>query len=329
MRRDILTLAAELSRREEPFVIATVVRREPASSAQVGDAAVITASGEFHGWLGGSCTQPTLAREAARALADGRPRLVALSPNPGADQRPGVTALPMTCHSGGSVDIYVEPVLPARRLLVFGRSPVARSLARLGKAMGYSVHAAGPEADRAAFPDADALTTDLAKLEPAPRGAAVVATMGEGDEEAIVAALGLEAEYVGLVASKKRFAEMREVLLSRGASGAALERLDCPAGLDIGAKTAEEIAVSILAGIVAKRSAGTRSAATPPSRTAAQAAAAKGLDPVCGMSVEIATARHRADVAGRAYVFCCGGCREKFLAAPERYGAPAGAGSRT
>lgn len=343
MRRDLLTLAAELAGRDEPFVFATVVRREAPSSAQVGDAAVVTASGEFRGWLGGSCTTPTVAREAARALADGRPRLVALSPDPAADRRAGVTAVPMTCHSGGSVDIYLEPVLPARRLFVFGHSPVARSLARIGKAMGFAVHAAGPDADRAEFPEADAIVTDFAALaaSPAARSAAVVATMGEGDEEALVAALGLRAEYVGLVASKKRFAEMRETLASRGATPAALAEVDCPAGLDIGAKSAEEIAVSIFAGIVAKRAAAGASAdaarpaapaATPsgmlPSRAQPPAGAGEGLDPVCGMTVEIATARHRAEVSGRTWVFCCSGCREKFLAAPERWGAAAPAGNR-
>src|SRR5437899_13025655 len=104
MRAELLELAADLARRGEPFVLAMVVRRESCSSAHQGDMAVITADGGYHGWLGGNCTQPTVKREAKRALADGRPRLVSLSPEPARDQRPGVTALPMTCHSGGSVD---------------------------------------------------------------------------------------------------------------------------------------------------------------------------------------------------------------------------------
>jgi len=327
VRRDVLKLAAELSAREEPFVLATVVRREAPSSAQAGDAAIVTISGEFHGWLGGSCTQPTVAREAVKALADGKPRLVGLSPDPAADRRPGVLALPMTCHSGGSVDIYIEPVLPARRLLVFGHSPVARALARLGKGMGMSVHAAGEGADREAFPDADRLGTSFSQVEKAPRAAAVVATMGEGDEEALLAAFAVEPEYVGLVASRKRFGEMRDTLLARGAAAEAVDRVDCPAGLDIGAKTPEEIALSILAGIVQKR-ASSRPAALPglPSRAAAPAAGE--VDPVCGMTVDPATARYKADHAGKTRYFCCGGCREKFLASPERFGAAQGAGHR-
>src|SRR5215471_14606667 len=139
MHAELLRQAAELAARGEPFVLAVVVRRRPASSAQAGDMALITAAGDFHGWLGGSCTQPTVVREARRALADGRPRLLALSPDPEAERRPGVAVFPMTCHSGGSVEIYLEPILPAARLLVLGASPTARALVKLGKAMGYAV----------------------------------------------------------------------------------------------------------------------------------------------------------------------------------------------
>ena len=128
MRAELLQLAADLSRKREPFVLAMVVRREPYSSAQPGDMAIITADGAYHGWLGGNCTQPTVKREARLALEDGRPRLVSLSPDPKSNHRPGVTALPMTCHSGGSVDIYLEPMLPPPQLLIFGESPCARAL---------------------------------------------------------------------------------------------------------------------------------------------------------------------------------------------------------
>src|SRR5204863_7267704 len=130
MRAELLQLAADLARKGEPFVLAMVVRRESYSSAHQGDMAVITADGAYHGWLGGNCTQPTVKREARQALADGKPRLVSLSPDPGENARPGVTALPMTCHSGGSVDIDLEPVLPAPRLQLFGEAPCARAPAR-------------------------------------------------------------------------------------------------------------------------------------------------------------------------------------------------------
>src|SRR5512139_3150170 len=118
MRADLLQLAAELAARGEPFVFAIVVRREPASSAQPGNMAIVTRDGVVHGWLAGSCVQPTVEHEARQALAEGLPRLVSLSPDPTRDQRPGVVVHPMTCHSGGTVDIYLEPVRPAARLLV-------------------------------------------------------------------------------------------------------------------------------------------------------------------------------------------------------------------
>src|SRR5262249_27378112 len=147
MRSELLALAAELAKRGESFALAIVVRRERASSAQLGDMALITEDGDFRGWLGGSCTEPTVMREARRALAERAAALVGLAPQPDADGRAGVSLFPMTCHSGGSVDIYIEPVLPPRRLLIFGLSPAARALAVLAKAVGYAVDAVDPGAD--------------------------------------------------------------------------------------------------------------------------------------------------------------------------------------
>jgi xanthine dehydrogenase accessory factor len=324
MRHDLLVLAADLVRREEPFALATVVRRQPASSSQPGDGALVTAAGEFHGWLGGSCTQPTVVREALAAIADGVPRLIALSPDPAAERRPGILVFPMTCHSGGSVDIYIEPVLPAARFVIFGVSPVARALSRMAKAMDFSVDVADPAADRETFPDAERIWTDR---EPAPpsgsRPFVVVATMGERDEEAVLAALAVRPAYLGVVASAKRFAQIREALLRRGASADSLDRVKNPAGLDIGARTPEEIAVSILAEIVkVRRSQAEDAGEAEPARAPAR----EERDPVCGMTVEVASARHVAELAGRKFYFCCGGCRERFLAAPERYRAAAGSG---
>ncbi len=330
MRAELLALAGRLVAKEEPFALATVVRRQPASSAQAGDGALITADGAFHGWLGGSCTQPTVIREALKAIADGAPRLIALAPDPQAEKRPGILVFPMTCHSGGSVDIYIEPVLPAARLLVFGVSPVAQALARIGQAMGFSVHVADPAAEAGAFPGAERLWTDPdAPLDlPGVRPWAVVATMGERDEAAVRAALSTDPAYLGVVASSRRFGEIRDSLISAGSDARALARIQSPAGLDIGARAPEEIAVSILAEIVRVR----RAAAAEPARAAAPAAlpvmaAAEERDPVCGMTVVVAGARHTAQFAGRTWVFCCGGCREKFVAAPSRFTPAAGAGA--
>ncbi len=261
-----------------------------------------------------------MVREARLALADGKPRLIVLTPDPEASRRPGVNVFPMTCHSGGSVEIYLEPILPAPRLAVFGVSPTARALARLGKAMGYSVVAADVAAEPEMFPEADQVLTD--PEDPELRAAAsrttcfaVVATMGERDEEAIRAALSLAPSYLGVVASSRRFAQMRETLLAQGVSAAALDAIRSPAGIAIGAHTPEEIALAVLAEIVERR----RAAAPEAEEKEEEEASAQAIDPICGMTVDVATARHTAEHAGRTWYFCCGGCRARFLAAPERF----------
>jgi len=255
MRTDTLQLASDLAGRSEAFALATVVRREPPSSARVGDSAVVTPDGRFHGWLGGSCTRPTVIREALAALADGAPRLIGIVRDPDSISQPrsGLTVFPMACHSGGSVEIYIEPLLPARRLLIFGVSPTAQALARLAAVLDYRVEAVDPEASEALFPDARRLVTSDESIEPpgsgrdADRCFAVVATLGQRDEEAAWAASRLKPAYVGVVASRKRFGQIRETLTARGATAEQLDRITNPAGLDIGAQTPEEIALSILA----------------------------------------------------------------------------------
>jgi len=214
------------------------------------------------------------------------------------------------------VEIYVEPVLPVARLLLFGSSPAVRVLARIGHAMGYRVEVVDPDADQASFPEAERVSHTIAP-DAVPRGAHVlVATMGGGDLEAIEAVAGRAPAYLGVIASGKRFAQLRDALRARGVSREALERIVAPAGLDIGARTPEEIALSIMAQIVERRR---RPAANAP-RTAEPADAPReAIDPVCGMSVTVAGARHTAEVSGVSYFFCCAGCRTKFLAGPSRY----------
>jgi len=329
MNKQLLERAAELARRGESFVLAVVVRREPYSSSQQGDSAIITADGSYHGWLGGNCTRPQVLREAAQALIDGKPRLIALSPEPELQVRAGVTPLPMTCHSGGTVDIFLEPVLAAPRLVVFGVSPVARAVAQIGKAMGYLVDVVDPDAHPAELPHADRVFTDLSAAELRSGTAiasAVVASMGENDEDAVAAALAMRPAYLGVVASRKRFAVLRQTLIDRGVSAHALDAIKSPAGLDLGGRQPEEVALSILAEIVQhKHAARVAPAATVPAvavvpdAVAPAAAPTTAIDPVCHMTVTIATARHVGAWDGRTWYFCNPRCKDKFLADPERY----------
>ena len=350
MNKQLLERAAELARRGESFVLATVVRREPYSSSQQGDMAIITADGGYHGWLGGNCTRPSVQREAAAALLDGKPRLISLSPEPDAQVRAGVTPLPMTCHSGGTVDIFIEPVLAASRLVVFGVSPVARAVAQLGKAMGYLVDVVDPDAHPAELPNADRVFTDLGapELRAGPAIAySVVASMGEHDEDAVAAALAMRPAYLGVVASRKRFAILRQTLVDRGISAHALDTIRSPAGLDLGGRQPEEVALSILAEIVQLKHAA-RTGARPvvaaasaeaadaaPAASAAVAAVAPvapvrpltATDPVCHMTVTVATARHVGTWDGRTWYFCNPRCKDKFLADPQRYLGPQTSGA--
>jgi xanthine dehydrogenase accessory factor len=331
VRADLLLLASDLTRRRESFVSATVVRREAPSSAQVGDAAVITRDGTVHGWLGGSCTHHTVVAEALRILADGKPKLIAITAD-GAPRADGIAVFPMTCRSGGSVEIFMEPVLPAPRLAVFGGSVVARALVRIGSACGYEVDAIDPGGDPAAFSGAARVITSLDAPElrphttpPGDRRFAVVATMGHYDEDALSAALALTPVYLGLVASRTRFAQLRETLADRGGSASALDSIHCPAGLDIGAHTPEEIAISILAEIIAgaKSEQGRAKRDEPGTEERTDAVPPSAIDPVCGMTVTVNATTPSHELDGHTYYFCCGGCRGRFAKHPDRYLTPA------
>lgn len=321
-RADVLTLAARLAGEGRPFALATVVRREAPISARPGRRAVIEEDGTIHGWLGGSCIEPLVRREAAEALRDGEPRLLLFTPDPSEEpDRPGIRRLPLTCHSGGTVEVYVEPEIPAPVLALFGDSPVTRALETMGGALEVRVRSVGPEDE---VPDPGA--ADLL---------AVVATMGEWDEDAVERALEAGASYVGLVASSRRAAEVRRTLgLDDGEDGDAGGRLVSPAGLDLGGTEPPEIAVAILAELVARRhgapgqearrTAGETAAGETATQAAGEASPTEAdvevaTDPVCGMEVEVARASHSAEHDDRRYWFCCAGCRRKFEEAPERW----------
>jgi xanthine dehydrogenase accessory factor len=320
MRPDLLRLAAALADRGELFAIATVVARQAPSSAQAGDVALVTKDGAFHGFVGGSCSRPTVLKQCLEAIADGRPRLIVLAPDPRSVSRPGAAVFPMTCHSGGTVEIHIEPVLPPARLLVYGLTPAGTALVRLGAAMGYRVTAVDPAATSGELPEAEAVLTDPAAVPVTPGAPAVfvvVATHGEWDEEAVLASLRHAPSYIGVVASARRAEELRGFLEGKlvGDERRVLQALHAPAGLRIGARSGEEIALSILAEIVEQRAKAQRR----PRVELPTLAAEQALDPVCGMTVAVATTRHTAEHNARTYYFCCAGCREKFLVEADRF----------
>lgn len=302
---DLFARAAELAARREPFATATIVRAERPTSAKPGARAIVTASGRLEGWIGGNCAAPVVIRESLQALADGEPRLISLASGP-AGSRDGVRHFPMTCHSGGTLEIFIEPMLPSEQLVIVGRTPVARALATQGTALGRHVVVVDTDAHAEDFPRA-LVVPDLASVAVDERAAVVVATRGEYDEDAVREALATPARYVALVASRARADILVEALAEAGVARASLERLRYPAGLDIGARSEEEIALSILAEILSLR---------PRSGQGVAAAPAEAIDPICGMTVAITADALRAEHAGTTYYFCAAGCRRAFLADP-------------
>jgi xanthine dehydrogenase accessory factor len=315
---DILEEARALREEGKPFVVATVVRAERPTSAKAGAKAIITADGRLRGWVGGSCAQPTVIRQARLALADGEPRLVRLSPPERLGTAPpeGVVEVPLTCVSGGTLEIYLEPYQPKPHLLVIGHLPVAQALVSLGKGLGFRTTVISLEGSAEAFSEADLVLgeLDLARVPLGSEAYIVIASHGNYDEEALAAALRTEAGYVALVASRKRAEAVLQEFKSEGLSEPQLARLKYPAGLDLGAVTPEEIALSILAEIVRLRRRPRPAVPLPLAATPEEA-----LDPVCGMTVAKAGARYKTRHAGVDYYFCAARCQRSFEKEPETY----------
>jgi xanthine dehydrogenase accessory factor len=262
---------------DAPFVSAVVVRAQRPSSVRAGDRATVTGDGTIEGFVGGACAEPAVRLHALRVLETGEPLLLRIEPGDGeAPAQDGAVTVQNPCLSGGAIEIFLEPHLPAPRVTVVGESPVARALADLGPRLGLDV---GPEAG----------ADDLAL---------VVASHGRDEQDALAAALAGHVPYVGLVASRRRGAAVVEELRSAGVD---VSRLRTPAGLDIGARTPAEIALSILAEVVSVRRA----------RTVAPVAAV-AIDPVCGMEVPAAAPSPSVVRDGETVWFCCDGCKRSY-----------------
>jgi xanthine dehydrogenase accessory factor len=273
---EVMDLVTQLKAAEQAFVLATVVRTVSVTAAKAGAKAIIRPDGTIvAGWIGGGCARGAVLKAAREALADGQPRMVSVQPEdmlaelgvkPG-EHRDGVRFASNLCPSKGTMDIFVEPVLPHPSLVILGASPVAMSLATQARQLGYHVTLAAAAADLAGVPDADTLVDGFAlgELHQA-RRFIVISTQGRGDEVALRAAVALEAAYVAFVGSRRKMAALREKLIAGGLAAAALDRVKAPAGLDLGAITPEEIAMSILAGITIERRRGQRVAARTPAR---------------------------------------------------------------
>ena len=284
-RDEIVETMAQLIRVEEPFALATVVRTIAAAAAKPGAKALIRSDGSMIGWVGGGCTRAAVEQAARRALADGKARLIRVRPETGADwETEGVEVHPSSCPSGGTVDVFVEPMLPAPRLIIMGGSPAARALSDLARRIGFAVTVAAPAADQKGFVDVERRIEDFdLSVEPAAATSfVVVATQGRGDRAALGAALLSGARYVACIASRRKAAALKARLIEDGMAPDRVGRLRGPAGLDIGAITPEEIALAILADIVRERRQGAREvlgqAGAKRARSTRRAALADAID---------------------------------------------------
>lgn len=305
-----------------PCVLATVVRCEAPTSARPGDKAIITADGRLRGWIGGSCSEPVVRREALRALEEGSARLVRIvgSTEVKQSRKAGELTIATTCPSGGSLDIFVEPQVPRPLLLVFGDSPAARTLVKMGSLAGFRTCSVHPGARPEDFPAADIVlgSLDLAEARPGPDTWALAATMGHYDEDALEAALAYPEVDVGLVASARRTAAVMESLRARGIDKKTLERVRTPASRVRGAGQ-EEIALLTLAEVVTMRRRRGSAQGRGSAKHVEEAAATFATDLVCGMTVDIATATHTLAHEGRAFYFCSAGCQAEFQREPGKY----------
>lgn len=290
-----LTEALKLIDEGRPFVVALVVNHESPISGKSGDRAIVTADGNLWGWVAGGCSQSIIIEEALNVLQEGAPKMIRISPEP-ENSKDNVMKHKMTCHSGGTLDVYLEPVVPRPQVVILGNSAIAGKLVGLAQVLDYDVFT----------------THDAQKINSSGNVCAIVATQGDGDETALEQALSLKPVYLGFVASRKKAEVVKRILADRGISEKQLNAIIAPAGLDIKARSPEEIAISILAEIVmVLREKNTRVEQTPVSE--------KAIDPICGMTVKVEGARHTFEYQGTNYYFCCEGCKDIFSREPEKY----------
>jgi xanthine dehydrogenase accessory factor len=273
------------------------------------------------GFIGGACAEPVVVREARHILAEGVPRLIFLGTPDELESvavREGISYVPMSCQSEGALEIYIEPVEPKTHLVVVGRSPMVESLVQMGQAIGWRTVLVDPDGGTAeSHPLAQHVVSklDFKAAGVDERSLVVVATQGHHDEEAIEQALISGPAYVGLVGSRPRAKSVLEFLESRGLSRETLARVKVPAGLDLGKVSHREIAVGVLAELVKLRAAGELARGVRPELPEI----VEAIDPVCGMTVEVESARHKVDHDGATYYFCAPGCARAFKKDPAEF----------
>ncbi len=303
-RNEWITQASRLQSAGEAFALVTVLSAQAPTSGKAGDKAVVTADGKIHGWIGGGCAQPAVIKTVRRALLDGQPRKIRISPaDESAERELGdVLEFGMACHSGGTLELFIDPVMPAVTLTVIGDSPVARALVGLAPRVGLRVAVVAQDASAADFPEADGVwsSDDAASVSAQLNSPfVVVATQGRRDLQGLKAALALQPQGLWFVSSAKKAAVLLDNLRASGEDPAAVARIVAPAGELIGAQTPEEIALSVLTSVVAAR----RGRETQASNSINSSVSVNSIN----SSVSLPSVQQIAPVAAKS---CCGGAQK-------------------
>ncbi|ABE35962.1 YHS domain protein [Paraburkholderia xenovorans LB400] len=328
----LLQLEQRLIEEARPFAVVTVIRAAPPTSAWVGAQALVESDGALHGWIGGGCSRAIVIEAAQQTLRAGLPKRVRISNEPGRPEA-DVEAHAMPCASNGTLELFIQPTLPAPAVLVLGSTPTALEACELAQRVGLRVSAAANVTAPFAALGLSRVVQgfDVAVFEQIKPRLILVATQGDGDEDALEAALRSPAAAVLLVASQRKAERLRDAMRVRGIAPERLAALHAPAGPHIHAHTPQEIALGAVAGLVTLRReleqataadadarhlvSGEAVAALPP----CEAPSARYLNPVCGMAVEIASAKHVLDYGGQRIYFCCDCCKLEFERRPGKY----------
>jgi xanthine dehydrogenase accessory factor len=323
--------AKSMDEKVEPYVMVTVVRRVRPSSATVGDKAIVTTDGKMIGFVGGHCTRELVIEQAQECLRTGENRLLLVTPQPPVHVEEGVTVLPMTCASEGTVELFLEPRHVNPLLIIVGDSPVANALEEMAARFAFVPRRVSLEKVNSSSSEEplEILRNQLAHFNNK-TGYGVVATMGLYDSEGLIALSHCKLRYLGLVTSPKRWATVRSGLEGARVPKEFIDFITAPAGFDIGAVGAQEIALSILAQIVERRRRNVnvlwegqpiKGISKPEKSENDDRATGPQIvkDPVCGMTVNLEKTPFRLELDGTTYGFCCPGCRERFAKDPEAF----------
>ena len=302
----------------EEFAVAQVIWREAPSSGKPGDKAIILKDGSLIGWIGGGCVKGIAVKEAQEAIRENRSRLVRIDPDAENSEDGSHKTYRMTCHSGGTMELFIEPITPNPQLIIVGKSNIARALSKLAIATNLRVSVLSKDVHKGMFPGVNNIhdRVDFSKVNIDKNTFILVATQGEDDEDSIRKALETSCNYVGFISSLRKSVKIKEYLVQTELSTNRINELKAPVGMDINAKLPEEIAISILAEIVQLFRDPNRKAVQEPDTVINDDTY---INPVCSTPVSKKDAKHVLEYGGHTVYFCCDGCKISFDTEPGKY----------